>query len=574
MKSSLNEYLGVYFVDTEFRQPDGEIPEVHCLVYKTEGGLCRQLWTDYGVAMPAFLGDERNLIVCYSAAAEWQSFQALGWDVKCDVLDLWVVFRRLTNGLVQLNKTGQLDALATFCVQGCCKGHKTQMREMAIRGGPFTDLEKRELMDYCQQDVEDLEALHKNLLPYLDLPLDVFRSEYVITLAEMQTRGIPTDAVTYNLLIENLDLIKKELISRFDSQQMFENGHFRMGRFSDWLVRNRIPWPRTPKGRLATDSATFFDRKGLHEVIADIGELNVILGKLRRFALPVGGDARCRSSLRPFVTKTGRNAPSSTKFPFGLPRWMRGVIVAPPGKALAYIDYSQQEIAVAAALSGDDALKRSYLTGDPYLQFGMDAGLIPIGSTKETHGEEREVFKQVVLGVQYGMGANTLSRKAGVTLAEARELLKHHRKTYPVYWSWANNAPISARYDGVIKSTFGWELHVTLNMRDSTLKNFPCQSNGAEILRMACVMLREAGFEMLCTVHDAILFEFDIDSLDAKVRAAREIMTRASEIVLDGFPVSTDVDIYMPGERFLPETGKAKEIWDLVTDILEKESNK
>ena len=236
--------------------------------------------------------------------------------MKCEVLDLWVVFRRLTNGLVQLNKTGQLDALATFCVQGCCKGHKTPMREMAIRGGPFTDLEKRELMDYCQQDVEDPEALHEKLLPYLDLPLDLFRSEYVITLAEMQTRGIPTDAVTYNLLIENLDLIKKELIERFDSQQIFENGHFRMERFSDWLVEKLIPWPRTPKGRLATDSATFLDRKELHEVIADIGELNVILGKLRRFALPVGGDARCRSSLRPFVTKTGRNAPAAVE-PFG-----------------------------------------------------------------------------------------------------------------------------------------------------------------------------------------------------------------------------------------------------------------
>jgi hypothetical protein len=50
-------------------------------------------------------------------------------------------------------------------------------------------------------------------------------------------------------------------------------------------------------------------------------------------------------------------------------------------------------------------------------------------------------------------------------------------------------------------------------------------------------------------------------------------MTRASKIVLDGFPVSTDVDTYLPGDRFLPKTGKAKEIWDLVTDILEKESN-
>jgi DNA polymerase-1 len=571
MKDSFDEYSGVYFVDTEFRQPEGEIPEVHCLVYRPKGGLCRQLWTDYGEAMPSFLGDANNLIVCYSAAAEWQSFQALGWDVKCDVLDLWVVFRRLTNGLVQLNKTGQLDALAVFSVQGCCKGHKTQMREMAIRGGPFTDLEKRELMDYCQQDVEDLETLFGKLLTGIDLPLDVFRSEYVVTLAEMQTRGIPTDDVIYKQLIDNLELIKKELIARFDSQQMFENGHFRMGRFSDWLGRNRIPWPRTPKGRLATDNVTFSDRRGLHEVIADIGELNVILGKLRRFALPVGGDARCRSSLRPFVTKTGRNAPSSTKFPFGLPRWMRGVIVAPPGKALAYIDYSQQEIAVAAALSGDEALGRSYLSGDPYLQFGIDSGLIPPDATKETHGEEREVFKQVVLGVQYGMGALTLSKKAGVSLIEASELLKHHRKTYPDYWVWANNAPICARYDGVIRSVFGWELQVTGDMRDSTLKNFPCQSNGAEILRLACVMLRRAGFDMLCTVHDAILFEFPIDSLDVQVREARRIMTAASETVLSGFSVSTDVDIYMPGERFLPETGKAKEIWDLVMDILEKE---
>jgi len=163
--------------------------------------------------------------------------------------------------------------------------------------------------------------------------------------------------------------------------------------------------------------------------------------------------------------------------------------------------------------------------------------------------------ESLVVSVLRG-GALTLSKKAGVSLIEASELLKHHRKTYPDYWVWANNAPIYARYDGVIRSVFGWELQVTGDMRDSTLKIFPCQSNGAEILRLACVMLRRAGFDMLCTVHDAILFEFPIDLLDVQVREARRIMTTASEIVLSGFSVSTDVDIYMPGERFLPRNRK------------------
>ena len=55
----------------------------------------------------------------------------------------------------------------------------------------------------------------------------------------------------------------------------------------------------------------------------------------------------------PFRSRTGRNQPSNAKFIFGPGKWMRGLIKPPQGKVLAYIDWSAQEVAIAAALSGD-----------------------------------------------------------------------------------------------------------------------------------------------------------------------------------------------------------------------------
>ena len=77
--------------------------------------------------------------------------------------------------------------------------------------------------------------------------------------------------------------------------------------------------------------------------------------------LAVGGDGRNRTMLSPFGTVTARNAPSTTKFIFGPSVWLRGLIKPAEGYGLAYIDWSQQEFAIAAALSGD-AIEQSGLS--------------------------------------------------------------------------------------------------------------------------------------------------------------------------------------------------------------------
>ena len=79
-------------------------------------------------------------------------------------------------------------------------------------------------------------------------------------------------------------------------------------------------------------------------------DLRYILGQLRLSEIPVGSDGRNRCLLSPFASKTGRNQPSKSKFIFGPAVWLRSLIKPEKGKVLAYIDFSQQEFLIAAAL--------------------------------------------------------------------------------------------------------------------------------------------------------------------------------------------------------------------------------
>ena len=100
---------------------------------------------------------------------------------------------------------------------------------------------------------------------------------------------------------------------------------------------------------------------------------------------------------------------------------------------LAYIDCSQQEFGIAAALSGDAAMMKAYNSGDPYLAFAKQAGAVPESATKQSHPSQRAQFKECVLAVQYGMGALSLSQRIGRPVPYAARLLKLHRQTYPKY---------------------------------------------------------------------------------------------------------------------------------------------
>jgi hypothetical protein len=367
--------------------------------------------------------------------------------------------------------------------------------------------------------------------------------------------------------------IQAALVAEVDARySVFDGTTFKRDKFADWLIAHDIPWPRLESGQLQMDDDAFRSMAKAYPIVAELRELRSALGKMRLFDdLAIGPDGRNRTAIMPFRARTGRNQPSNSKFIFGPSRWLRGLIKPHADMAVAYVDYSQQEFGIAAALSGDDAMADAYRSGDPYLAFGKQAGAIPPEGTKKTHGDKRAQFKQCILATQYGMGPQSLADRIGQPLDMAKRLLKLHHQTYPAFWQWSEAAVDRAMLLGRLLTTFGWPIHIgpsadpMKGTNARSLANFPCQAHGAEMLRLACCMLVEAGVGLCAPIHDAVLIEATADAIDAEVERAREIMAEASRIVLGGFEIGTDVEIVRYPDRYMDDAGK--DFWGTVTRL-------
>ncbi len=293
-------------------------------------------------------------------------------------------------------------------------------------------------------------------------------------------------------------------------------------------------------GQLDLTDDTFRQMARAYPKVAPMRELRSALSEMRLSDLAVGHDDRNRTLMSAFRSRTGRCQPSNTKYIFGPSVWLRSLIKPPEGWGVAYIDWSQQEFAIAAVLSGDAAMQAAYLSGDPYLAFAIQAGLAPVDATRKTHGVVRDLCKQCVLGVAYGMESRSLAMRIGQPEIVARDLLRAHRETYRRFWAWSDAAVDCAMLTDTLQTTFGWPIHIGDNPNPRSLRNFPMQANGAEMLRLAASFATEQGIEVCALVHDAVLICAPLNQLNADVGRMRDCMAKASSVVLDGFELRTD----------------------------------
>jgi DNA polymerase I-like protein with 3'-5' exonuclease and polymerase domains len=164
------------------------------------------------------------------------------------------------------------------------------------------------------------------------------------------------------------------------------------------------------------------------------------------------------------------------------------------------------------------------------------------------------------------MGAASLAMQIGCSEIEARELLARHRRTYPKFWAWTGGVVDYAAVHGRLWSVFGWRLHVAGRLNARSWQNFPMQANGAEILRLACCLVTEAGIEICAPVHDALLICAPLEDLDETVAETQRLMGLAASIVLGGFEIRTDAEVIRYPDRYRDPRGDR--MWELVMGLL------
>jgi hypothetical protein len=151
-------------------------------------------------------------------------------------------------------------------------------------------------------------------------------------------------------------------------------------------------------------------------------------------------------------------------------------------------------------------------------------------------------------------------------------MLQQHRTQFSQYWAWSDDWVQQALQSGYMSTAFGWVCRVGITeFNERSLRNWPIQATGADILRISCILAARHGVKLCGPIHDAILIEAPIDRIEAHVAVARECMRRASRIVLNRdrngtHELRTDVSYVRYPDRYSDKRGA--KIWDEVLRLL------
>ncbi len=158
------------------------------------------------------------------------------------------------------------------------------------------------------------------------------------------------------------------------------------------------------------------------------------------------------------------------------------------------------------------------------------------------------------------MGEYTLSQRTGLPLFSARALLIGHHRLYPKFWRCSDAGLDHALLLNYLPTVFNWRVHVGGDgVNPRSLRNYPMQANGSEMMRLAACMATERGIEVCAPVHDAFLICAPIDKIDEEVSRMQACMAEASRAVLGGFELRTEVKIFPYPYRYRDKRGR--EMW-------------
>jgi DNA polymerase I len=584
--------------DFEYEIEEGGLPNPLCLVlYVLDENLRHvrtiRMWRGEFGSTPSFDIGPDALFAAYSAWAEMTCFKVLGWQFPVHVFDLHTAYLAASNVLRPYNpnevrkreRKRLSDACRAYGIEGWENIDKPTIAE-AIGEGRWHEYGKEGVFAYCEEDVKNSVKLlrvqlrrycdpcGRILLPAADVPRVLHWSNYSAkVVAQIQARGMPIDGELWNLVQENKRAVIGELLRQFDPSYGSEDpiytpdGEWSYARFERWLVNSDVPyWSRLESGRLDIDGDAF--RMMYHlPGIEGLHALRDSIGFIAKARLPIGRDGRNRPSLFPFCTATGRNA--HAKSPYNAHAGVRSFMLFPPGTIGGYLDWRTQEVGIAAAESDDLALKAAYTGGDVYHALARLCGLTnepdPVRWKKQDPGM-RDRMKPLQLAINYGMGVPSLARGLNRHPLIASAIIERHRREYPRFWEWRENMVETAMLERRIESVFGWPLRVSTSPNIRTLYNFPMQSGGAEMLRLAAWRLCEAGIVPIMLVHDAILLE---ETSLERIALAKEIMLQAGRDVCDGFEIGVSEDqLLIGGARYHDKRPMARKMWATIMNAL------
>jgi DNA polymerase-1 len=438
---------------------------------------------------------------------------------------------------------------------------------LRYEGAAFEDLPTEDFMARAPEFVSVIMELYHGQQKALEQAPRVEKLakevEWPLTavLADMEARGIKLDT-------NYLERFSKKLEDSISDLEQTIYGHadheFNISsptQLADVLfVKLNLPHDGIKRGKTgySTAASELEKLRGLHPIVELVGQYREVVKLKNTYVdtLPaqVDENSRLHTTFNLTIAPTGRlssadpnlqNIPVRTE----LGRNIRTAFVAEKGNALVSADYSQFEIRLAAALSGDEGMIESF-NSDRDIHVETAAAVYSIKPEQVTK-DQRYSAKAVNFGIMYGLGPHALSVSSGLSFAEARDFINKYFEIRPKLKKLIEHTRKLALEQGYVETLLG-RRRPTPDVKSSNFQvreaayraavNHPLQGTAADLMKLAMVEVAKKldnQCYMLLQIHDSILIECPAGKAAASGKIAKEVM----ETIYPKLPVKLKVDI-------------------------------
>jgi DNA polymerase-1 len=451
-------------------------------------------------------------------------------------------------------------------------GIETLIGKKGKNQGTMRDVPLDQITEYAAEDADitfQLKECFEPLLTKREVKrvFEEVENPLMQVLVDMEFEGIKVDEQFLN---EYSKVLEADI--KISEERVFEQAGVRfnlaspkqLGEVLFDILKIDPKAKKTKTGQYATGEDVLAKLAAKHKIVDDILNFRE-LSKLKSTyvdALPAivnPKTGRIHTSYAQAVAVTGRLSstnPNLQNIPIRSERGRevrKAFIPRDPARILVSADYSQIELRVVAAISGDPNMCDAFKQGKD-IHTATAAKVYGIAESEVTK-EQRYKAKSVNFGIIYGQGAFGLAENLGISRTEAKEIIDNYKKEFPNIQLYMDQQINKAKEQGFVETLMGRKRWLRdINSSNFTVRGFaernainsPIQGSAADMIKLAMIKIHHEmkkqvwESKMILQVHDELVF----DAVESELPALKELilscMTTAMELP-NGVPVEAEI---------------------------------
>ena len=529
--------------DTETDHLDANLAQLVGIAFSYTKGSA------YYIPFPENKNEAQELIEILRPFFENEQIVKIGQNLKYDIKVLknydvevkgFLFDTMIAHYLINPDMRHNMDVLAETYLQYQPKAIEDLIGKKGKGQKSMRDVPVEEVKEYAGEDADITYQLKEVFAPKLEQSktrelFDKIESPLVSVLADMEAEGI-------RLNVDYLKQLSLELSQEAQNLQskIFETAGEEFNLASpkqlgiilfEKLKIGTGKIKKTKTGQYATGEEVLSDLAKDNEVVRDILEWRQIVKLQNTYidALPTQINpqtGRVHTDYMQAVAATGRLSSNNPNLQNITIRTERGqkvrkaFIARETDHVLLSADYSQIELRIIAALSGEPTMIESFKNNEDIHR--STAAKVFNVSLDEVTREQRSNAKTVNFGIIYGVSAFGLSQQTSLSRAESKELIDTYYATYPKLRDYIDDQIAFAREYGYVQTVSGRRRYLKdINSQNAVVRggaernavNAPIQGSAADIIKIAMINIHkrlqteQLQTKMLLQVHDELVFD-------------------------------------------------------------------